>query len=158
MSIVPLVTYKTTTRRIHYFTIVMVAAILCLLCSGGLVTSHGVGLAVPDWPNTFGYNMFLFPMSKWVGGVFFEHTHRLWGSLIGFLTILLVIFLVRWEERLWLRRLGYLGLAAVILQGVLGGLRVTMMKDQIGIFHACLAQTFFCSDGIDLSFYLTLVG
>ena len=115
---------------------------LFLICSGGMVTSKGVGLAVPDWPTTFGYNMFLFPVSQWVEGVFFEHTHRLIASAIGFLTIILAVWVWRAESRKWLRTLGLVALAAVILQGVLGGLRVTMLKDEIGIFHACLAQAF----------------
>src|SRR5437870_11443476 len=117
-------------------------ATLFLICSGGMVTSKGVGLAVPDWPTTFGYNMFLFPASKWIGGIFFEHTHRLIASAVGFLTIILAIWLWRSEPRRWVRNLGALALGAVILQGVLGGLRVTMLKDEIGIFHACLAQAF----------------
>ena len=108
-----------------------------------MVTSKGVGLAVPDWPTTFGYNMFLFPVSKWVGGIFFEHTHRLIASAIGFLTIILAVWLWRAEIRRWVRNLGFAALVVVILQGVLGGLRVTMLKDEIGIFHACLAQAFF---------------
>ena len=107
-----------------------------------MVTSKGVGLAVPDWPTTFGYNMFLFPVSKWVGGVLFEHTHRLGGSFIGLLTIILAVWLWVAKSPRWLRNLGSVALGAVILQGVLGGLRVTMLKDQIGIFHACLAQAF----------------
>ena len=107
-----------------------------------MVTSKGVGLAVPDWPTTFGYNMFLFPISQWVGGIFFEHTHRLIASTVGFLTIVLAAWLYRAEDRRWLRNLGFCALAAVVLQGVLGGLRVTMLKDEIGIFHACLAQAF----------------
>jgi cytochrome c oxidase assembly protein subunit 15 len=115
---------------------------LFLISSGGMVTSKGVGLAVPDWPTTFGYNMFLFPVSQWVGGIFFEHTHRLIASGVGFLTIILAIWLWRAEARKWVRVLGIVALIAVILQGVLGGLRVTMLKDQIGIFHACLAQAF----------------
>jgi cytochrome c oxidase assembly protein subunit 15 len=126
-------------NRFAWFTAI---ATLLLIWSGGLVTSKGVGLAVPDWPNTFGYNMFLFPVSKWVGGVFFEHTHRLLASTIGFLTIILAIWLWRSEDRRWVRNLGVIALGAVILQGVLGGLRVTMLKDEIGIFHACLAQAF----------------
>src|SRR5882762_3459201 len=117
-------------------------ATLLLICSGGMVTSKGVGLAVPDWPTTFGYNMFLFPASKWIGGIFFEHTHRLIASAVGFLTIILAIWLWRSEPRRWVRNLGWFALGAVILQGVLGGLRVTMLKDEIGIFHACLAQAF----------------
>jgi len=108
-----------------------------------MVTSKGVGLAVPDWPTTFGYNMFLFPVSKWVGGILFEHTHRLIASAVGVLTIILAVWLWRMESRRWLRNLGFAALGAVILQGVLGGLRVTMLKDEIGIFHACLAQGFF---------------
>ena len=118
-------------------------ATLFLICSGGMVTSKGVGLAVPDWPTTFGYNMFFFPISHWVGGIFFEHTHRLIASAVGFLTIILAVWLWRAEDRRWVRNLGWFALVAVILQGVLGGLRVTMLKDEIGIFHACLAQAFF---------------
>jgi heme a synthase len=117
-------------------------ATLLLICSGGMVTSKNVGLAVPDWPTTFGYNMFLFPVSKWIGGVFFEHTHRLIASTVGFLTVVLALWLWRDEERQSVRTLGLLAVAGVILQGILGGLRVTMLKDQIGIFHACLAQAF----------------
>ncbi len=107
-----------------------------------MVTSKGVGLAVPDWPTTFGYNMFLFPISKWVGGILFEHTHRLMGSVVGFLTIILAVWLWLTEDRQWVRNLGVIALGGVILQGILGGLRVTMMKDEIGIFHACIAQAF----------------
>ena len=117
-------------------------ATLLLICSGGMVTSKGVGLAVPDWPTTFGYNMFLFPVSKWVGGVLFEHTHRLIASTVGFLTIILAIWIWRAEDRQTVKTLGLVAVAAVIVQGILGGLRVTMLKDQIGIFHACLAQAF----------------
>ena len=107
-----------------------------------MVTSKNVGLAVPDWPTTFGYNMFLFPISKWIGGVLFEHTHRLIASIVGILTIILAISLWRIEDRQPIKTLGLLAVAGVILQGILGGLRVTMLKDQIGIVHACLAQAF----------------
>jgi cytochrome c oxidase assembly protein subunit 15 len=131
--------YRTWLNRFAWFTTI---ATLLLICSGGMVTSKGVGLAVPDWPTTFGYNMFLFPVSKWIGGIFFEHTHRLIASAVGFLTIILAIWLWRSEDRQWVRNLGVIAVAAVILQGALGGLRVTMLKDEIGIFHACLAQAF----------------
>ncbi len=107
------------------------------------MTSHGAGLAVPDWPNTFGYNMFLFPVSMWVGGIFFEHSHRLIASGIGLLTIVLAVGLWRVEPRRWVRTLGWTALGGVILQGVLGGLRVVWLRDEIGIFHAMLAQSFF---------------
>src|SRR6201985_3062363 len=126
-------------HRFAWFTSI---ATLFLICSGGMVTSKGVGLAVPDWPTTFVCNMFLFPVSKWVGGIFFEHTHRLIASTVGFLTIILAIWLWRSDDRAWVRRLRGVALGAVVLQGILGGLRVTMLKDQIGIFHACLAQAF----------------
>jgi len=131
--------YSAWLNRFAWFTAV---ATLLLICSGGMVTSKGVGLAVPDWPTTFGYNMFLFPVSKWIGGVLFEHTHRLIASTVGFLTIILAIWLWRVEERPAVKTLGLIAVAGVILQGILGGLRVTMLKDQIGIFHACLAQAF----------------
>jgi cytochrome c oxidase assembly protein subunit 15 len=83
-------------QRFAWFT---AAATLFLICSGGMVTSKGVGLAVPDWPTTFGYNMFLFPVSQWVGGIFFEHTHRLIASTVGLLTIVLAVWLWRVESR-----------------------------------------------------------
>ena len=130
-------------KWLHRFAWFTAIATLFLICSGGVVTSKGVGLAVPDWPTTFGYNMFLFPVSKWVGGIFFEHTHRLIASTVGLLTIILAIWIWRIDSRLWMRNLSWAALGAVILQGVLGGLRVTMLKDEIGIFHACLAQAFF---------------
>ena len=129
-------------RWLPRFTWLTAALTLFLICSGGMVTSKGVGLAVPDWPSTFGYNMFLFPVSQWVGGVFFEHTHRLIASGVGFFTIILTVWLWRSESRKWVRVLGCIALGSVILQGVLGGLRVTMLKDEIGIFHALLAQAF----------------
>jgi cytochrome c oxidase assembly protein subunit 15 len=127
---------------LHRFALLTAGATLLLICSGGMVTSRGVGLAVPDWPTTFGYNMFLFPVSRWVGGIFFEHTHRLIASMVGFLTTILAVWIWRVDDRRWLRNLGFGALGAVILQGVLGGLRVTLLKDEIGVFHACLAQAF----------------
>ncbi len=206
-------------------------ATFLLLGVGGLVTSHGVGMAVPDWPNTYGYNMFRFPFSQWLGGIFYEHSHRLVASGVGLLTAILAGWLwvretrgrlylkeifrhagrcgmllgrnlaaareqgqalmralklsvnERWlglgailfvlvlmgvrklpvyvalaavapvfmvlgfyrfkRDTRQLRWLGIVALAAVILQGVLGGLRVVWLADEIGIFHATLAQLFF---------------
>jgi heme a synthase len=136
------VTDRRYTKWLKGFAWITCIATLLLICSGGMVTSKNVGLAVPDWPTTFGYNMFLFPISKWVGGILFEHTHRLMGSLVGFLTIILAVWLWLGDDRRWVRSLGVIAVVGVILQGILGGLRVTMMKDQIGIFHACVAQAF----------------
>ena len=100
-------------------------------------------MAVPDWPTTYGYNMFLFPVRLWTGGIFYEHTHRLFASLVGLLTMILAAWLWARESRSWLRWLGIAALVAVVFQGVLGGLRVTLFKNELGIFHATLAQAFF---------------
>jgi cytochrome c oxidase assembly protein subunit 15 len=186
---------QVNSRALHRFTLLAAAATFALLGAGGLVTSHGAGMAVPDWPNTFGYNMFFFPVSQWIGGIFYEHTHRLLASGVGLLTAILAVWLhgrkargfLRWTGVLlvalailamfagsarradavvlgltglaaalasriwprsepaepWLRSLGLAAFFAVVLQGVLGGLRVVLFKDQIGIFHATLAQLFF---------------
>src|SRR3712207_6675848 len=88
-----------TSRSLRRFAWLLAGLTLFLICSGGMVTSKGVGLAVPDWPTTFGYNMFAFPVSQWVGGIFFEHTHRLIASAIGFLTIILAVWLWRAGSR-----------------------------------------------------------
>lgn len=117
-------------------------AALLLIALGGLVTSHEAGLAVPDWPTTFGYNMFLFPVSRWRGGVFFEHVHRLFASGVGLLTVGLAICLWRCDDRLWVRRLGGLAVLLVVAQGILGGLRVTQGSNQLGLVHATLAHLF----------------
>ncbi|HZM03250.1 MAG TPA: COX15/CtaA family protein [Candidatus Saccharimonadales bacterium] len=176
-------------KRFAVFTALMT---FVLVWMGGLVTSKGVGLSVPDWPNSYGYNMFFFPVSKWMGGIFYEHTHRLAASTVGFLTLVLAHWLfgyksrpaLRWGGGLfiltgtglmpkfptygiesisvgvlalfvsffwpkcapapkWLRVLGIVALIAVIAQGVLGGLRVTLLAAALGIFHATLAQLFF---------------
>src|SRR2546423_4350815 len=112
-------------NRFVWFT---AGATVLLICTGGMVTSKGVGLAVPDWPTTFGYNMFMFPVSKWIGGIFFEHTHRLIASIVGFFTVILAIWIWRVEDRQSLRNLALIAAAAVVLQGILGGLRVTTLK------------------------------
>ena len=127
----------------HRFALMTAATTFPLLFVGGLVTSMGAGLAVPDWPTTFGYNMFTYPWSKMVGGIFYEHSHRLFGSAVGFLTILLAISLWRVESRPWLRWLGVAALGAVIIQGALGGLRVVLLQQTLAIIHACFAQAFF---------------
>jgi cytochrome c oxidase assembly protein subunit 15 len=118
---------------------------LLLIAAGGMVTSTGSGLSVPDWPNTYGWFMFTFPMSKWVGGIRYEHTHRLIASTVGFLTIILALWTWRVDPRPWVRRLGFAALGAVILQGLLGGLTVLLLlPPAVSIGHAGLAQLFFC--------------
>lgn len=129
-------------KNLHRFSVFLALSTFLLIFSGGLVTSKGVGMSVPDWPTTYGYNMFLFPISMWVGGIFHEHLHRLIASGVGLLTVILCIWLFISEKRRWFRRLGVIAVIAVSIQGLLGGLRVNLMKDQIGIFHGCLAQAF----------------
>ena len=182
-------------RWLHRFAVLTALATLGLIGIGGLVTSHEAGMSVPDWPNSYGYNMFLFPPSKWVGGILYEHTHRLWASTVGLLVVALMrwlggsasrrplaivgaietlaglaIFILRPDLKatggfltgiggivllaalVWVRnepakyplpQLGWATFALVQFQGLLGGLRVVLFKDQIGIFHATLAQLFF---------------
>ena len=127
----------------HRIAVILACATFPLLFIGGLVTSLGVGLAVPDWPTTFGYNMFLYPWSKMIGGIFYEHSHRLVASCVGLLTIALALTLWLKEPRPWLRWLGVGALALVIFQGVLGGLRVVLLQQTLAIIHACFAQAFF---------------
>lgn len=105
--------------------LVAVAATVGLIAIGGVVTGYEAGLAVPDWPNTYGYNMFLYPREKMIGNIFFEHAHRLFGSLVGFTTLVQAIYLTRYEKRRSVRLLGWLAFVLVVGQGVLGALRVT---------------------------------
>lgn len=130
---------------IHRFAVATVLAVLGLIGIGGLVTSKGAGMAVPDWPTTYGYNMFLFPISQWQGGIFYEHSHRLVASVVGLLTVVLAVALWMGDSRRWVRWFGLGAVLLVVMQGLLGGLRVTLYKDQIGIIHAALAQIFLCS-------------
>src|SRR5262245_15298824 len=121
-----------------------VAATLLLIFMGGLVTSHGAGMSVTDWPNSYGYNMFTFPPSKWVGGIFYEHTHRLMGKVVGMLSIVMTVVAWKYESRRWVRWLATAVLGAVIFQGVLGGLRVVWVDLKLAVVHACVAQAFLC--------------
>ncbi len=206
--------YRPWLHRLALFTAV---ATFILICMGGLVTSTDSGLAVPDWPTTFGYNMFLYPLSKtvsgflfsvdpnlqadldnsnlsaglrmalkkngvlasenviisteqrgsrwkitdkanertytliksverldvYVHGVLYEHSHRLIGSIVGFLTIALMVSIWARDTRKWMKWLGVIALVAVIAQGVMGGLRVTNLSRVLAIIHACFAQAFF---------------
>ena len=131
-------------RALHVLALLTAAATFPLIFMGGLVTSHGAGMSVPDWPNSYGYNMFLFPPRLWIGGILYEHTHRLMGTVVGMLAIALAVVAWRTEQRPWVRWLCAGVLGAVIFQGVLGGLRVVLVKLDLAIVHACVAQAFFC--------------
>ena len=132
------------TPWLHRFAIATALATIILIGFGGLVTSKGVGMAVPDWPNTFGYNMFLVPFDQWLGkfGVFEEHSHRLVASFVGLLTIILAIWIWVKDDRKWVRRLGVGAVLLVVGQGVLGGLRVTEINPNLGLIHGAVAQLF----------------
>jgi cytochrome c oxidase assembly protein subunit 15 len=119
------------------------ALTLPLLYVGGSVTTYRVGLAVPDWPETFGINMFLYDFWNAPFGVQMEHSHRLYGALVGLSTLFLTAWFLIFEKRGWLKALGLFALAAVIIQGVLGGLRVTHVSTVLAAIHGVTGQLFF---------------
>jgi len=126
---------------LHRFAIFTAACTLLLVVAGALVTSNDAGLAVPDWPLSYGSLM-----PPMVGGVFYEHGHRMVATFVGMLTIALAVWLQLREPRRWMRRLGWVALGAVILQGLLGGLTVLFFLPRpVSIAHASLAQLFFCA-------------
>jgi cytochrome c oxidase assembly protein subunit 15 len=178
-------------KGLHRLALATAVVTLSLIGLGGMVTSTEAGMAVPDWPTTFGENMFLFPVSQWIGGVFFEHSHRLLASGVGMLTVFLSGWIwaretagrSRWVGLIWiitgmgligartqvmfivlalvsilvlaycffrlrresrpLRWWAMIAYSLVLVQGTLGGLRVTAINDSIGIVHGTIAQLFF---------------
>jgi heme a synthase len=113
-----------------------------LIVAGALVTSNDAGLSVPDWPTSFGS---LYKIPHLVGGVKFEHTHRMIAQFVGFLSIILAVWTWRTDPRRWMKYLGASALGLVIAQGILGGLTVLFyLPPAISSAHAALAQTFFC--------------
>src|SRR5688500_14100157 len=135
---------ETSHPWLHRVAVLTTAATFPLIFMGGLVTSHGAGMSVPDWPNTYGYNMFLFPPRLWIGGILYEHTHRLMGALVGLLAIAQFIVALRSQTPRWIKWLCATVLLAVCIQGVLGGMRVVLVKLGLAVLHACFAQAFFC--------------
>jgi heme a synthase len=129
-------------RRHHRFAVFTAGATFLLVIAGALVTSNDAGLSVPDWPTSFGS---LYKIPHLVGGVRFEHTHRMIAQLVGFLTIILAIWTWGVDRRRWMKYLGVTALGLVIAQGVLGGLTVLHhLPPAISSAHAALAQTYFC--------------
>lgn len=127
---------------LHRFALSVVAATFLLILAGGNVTSKKAGLAVPDWPLSFGsVNPPGWTQTPMVRD---EHGHRLMGATVGILVIGLLVWLMVAERRAWVRRLGYLSLAAVIIQGIMGGLRVTELSQTLALVHGSFAQLFFC--------------
>jgi heme a synthase len=125
---------------VHRYALFTVASTVLLLVAGALVTSNDAGLAVPDWPTSYG--SFFPPM---VGGIFYEHGHRMVATFVGLVTIGLALLLWRKEPRRWMRRLGGAALGVVVLQGLFGGLTVKLrLPPAVSMIHATLAQAFFC--------------
>ena len=127
---------------LFWFAVLNAVATFLLIGLGGLVTSHEAGMSVPDWPTSYGYNMFALPIKFWTGGAFFEHTHRLLASAVGLLTTILAVWLWLKDPRKWLTWLGVAAFLLVIAQGILGGLRVKWQLDYLGIPHGAVAQAF----------------
>ena len=131
-------------KNIRWFSKIIVITTLLLIFAGALVKSFEVGLSVPDWPTTYGYQMFAFPWADMVGGIFYEHGHRMLATLVGALTLLLAIWLGQKESRKSVKLLGYSALILVVVQGLLGGLTVLyFLPTFISLLHGVIAQTFF---------------
>lgn len=125
------------------FTKLVVIATLALIFIGGQVKSHDAGLSVPDWPTSYGWNMFLYPVSEWDGGIFYEQTHRLAASCVGALSLVLCGWLFFRESRRWVKVLGCFAVVGVIAQGVLGGLTVLFVQPAwLSSLHGVVAQSF----------------
>ena len=125
---------------------VIVFLTLSLIFVGALIKSHEVGLSVPDWPTSYGKQMFSFPFSEMVGGIFYEHGHRLFATIVGFLTLIQFIVLSFTDHPMWVKKMSFIALVLVITQGFLGGMTVIFfLPPQISILHGVLAQIFFIS-------------
>jgi cytochrome c oxidase assembly protein subunit 15 len=133
---------KNPRPALFWFAVLTTVATFLLVGLGGLVTSHEAGMSVPDWPTSYGYNMFALPIRFWTGGAFFEHTHRLLASAVGFLTTVLALWLWLRDPRKWMHWLGVAAFLLVVLQGILGGLRVDLKMASLGVFHGAIAQIF----------------
>lgn len=122
------------------FLIVATMTVFLLLITGGLVTGLKAGLAVPDWPTSFGHNMLLYPLAEMSGGKYFEHAHRLYGMLVGVTAITVSVSLFIFDRRSWLQALGIVYLLMVIGQGLMGGFRVTETNISLAIVHGMFGQ------------------
>jgi cytochrome c oxidase assembly protein subunit 15 len=136
-------TTATFRRGPHLLALFAAVLTLPLLYVGGSVTTYRVGLAVPDWPQTFGINMFLYDFWNAPFGVRLEHSHRLYGAAVGLATVILAVWFAVFERRRWLKVLSALALVAVIVQGILGGTRVTEVSTLLAAFHGAVGQAFF---------------
>ena len=121
----------------------LVISTLLLIFAGALVKSHEVGLSVPDWPTSYGHQMFSFPLSDMIGGIFYEHGHRMIATVVGLMTLILAFTIYYTDHRLWLKKTAFFALGLVIIQGLFGGLTVLLfLPTPVSVIHALLAQTF----------------
>ena len=121
----------------------LVISTLLLIFAGALVKSHEVGLSVPDWPTSYGYQMFAFPLTDMIGGIFYEHGHRLIATIVGLMTLVLTFTIYYTDHRLWFKKTAFFALGLVIIQGLFGGLTVLLfLPTPVSVIHAILAQTF----------------
>ena len=128
-------------RWLHRYATFVACATFLLIIAGALVTSNDAGLSVPDWPTSFG----TFRMPRMVGGVKFEHGHRMVAGTVVILTLILAGWLWKSEPRRWVRRLGVISVLTILAQAILGGITVLFfLPVDISVAHACLAQAFFC--------------
>ncbi|HRX80151.1 MAG: COX15/CtaA family protein [Planctomycetaceae bacterium] len=130
----------------HRLAVLLVCATFPLIWVGGLVTTYDAGMAVPDWPSTYGYNLFAYPWQTWLFGpwdLFIEHGHRLLGALVGFIAIAFVVVVWRNDRRKSMRVAALGALTLVILQGALGGARVLLDERQLAMVHGCVGPAFF---------------
>lgn len=133
-------------RMLHRLAVLLVCLVWPLIWVGGMVTTYDAGMSVPDWPGTYGYNLFLYPYKTWLLGpfdLFIEHGHRLLGAVIGMISIGLLIAALRQEPRRWVVAVSGLILLAVIVQGVLGGMRVVLDDRTLAMIHGCTAPAVF---------------
>lgn len=130
----------------HRWAVVLACATFPLVWVGGLVTTTDAGMAVPDWPNTYGYNLFLYPWQSWLAGpwdLFVEHGHRMLAATVGLITIGMLFVFMRLERRNWVRGMGFAALGLVIFQGALGGMRVLFDERTLAMLHGMTGPLFF---------------
>ncbi len=131
---------------LHRWSVLVLCLVWPLVWVGSLVTTYDAGMSVPDWPNTYGDNLFLYPLETWLSGpfdLFIEHGHRLLGALVGFVGIAVVVVAFWSERRRWVQGLAVLGLLMIIVQGLLGGLRVVLSDRVLAMAHGCTAPIVF---------------
>jgi cytochrome c oxidase assembly protein subunit 15 len=151
MTAVETLAENNPSRLLHRLTVLIVCLVWPLIWVGGLVTTYDAGMSVPDWPGTYGYNLFLYPYKTWLFGpfdLFIEHGHRLLGAVVGFVAIGIVIAAFWKESRRWVRWLCVALLLMVIAQGALGGVRVGLSDRTLAMVHGCFGPVFFAICGV----------